>query len=160
MFLKYIGRGYEIDHLTKLSGRLDWWVYAYETYLDSSLLERFVGLGFNVANRNLLYDLDDVGASSLHSDYLDSLISSGIIGFSMIFICFLTLIFKIYKKRRLVKHDSLFIRLSLIFILLFIRSFSGTTISFHNFFLILFLIISIGIANYSYERNSTSHYVN
>lgn len=160
LLTKYIGRGYEIDHLSKLSGRLDWWNYAYGVYLDSSLTERLVGLGFNTANRNLLSQLDAGTASSLHSDYIDSLISSGVIGFSMIIFCFLTVIFNIYKKRSLLKYDSLFVKLSLMTILMFTRSFSGTTISFHNFFLICFLVLSIGIINYPFKNNSILNPIN
>lgn len=145
----YLGRGYDIQHLEKLSGRLDWWLSAWETFIQSSVLEKIVGLGFAISNRVILRDIGHGEAATLHSDHFDSLISTGFFGLLMIWLCFGMVIFKIFKNISIIKHNPLLIKLSGVFLLLFFRSFSGTSITFHNFFLVIFLISSVTIIQYT-----------
>ena len=70
--LKYVGRGYSIEHLDKLSGRIEWWTSAWDTFIEASPMEQMIGLGFGVANRTILSDLDFEEAASLHSEYVDA----------------------------------------------------------------------------------------
>lgn len=156
--LLYIGRGYDIQHLEKMSGRLDWWAVAWNTFIQSSFFEKVVGLGFGVANRTILRNIDFEEAASLHSDYVDALISSGFVGVTMLVFLVLIVVFNILKNKKIIIYSSFYLKLVGVSLLILIRSFTGTSIAFHNFFLIFFLIASIGIIEYPKVFNKR-HYV-
>lgn len=77
----YLNRGLDVTSLAKLSGRVVWWETAFTTFAEASAFRQAFGLGFYDASRQILADqLDAGGASTLHSDYVDALISCGWVG--------------------------------------------------------------------------------
>ncbi len=143
--LLYLGRGYNIQHLEKLSGRLEWWSIAWDTFINGSLMEHLIGMGFGVANREILSSIDFEDASTLHSDYVDSLISTGFIGSLFLISSLIFTFVRIVKNYNLIKSTRYYSEVVGVFVIIVIRSFSGTSIAFHNFFLIMFLITMINI---------------
>jgi hypothetical protein len=77
----YLSRGFDVERVATLSGRVVWWEAAFTTFAEASAFRQVFGLGFYDANRQILAEQLDVGgASSLHSDYVDALISCGWVG--------------------------------------------------------------------------------
>lgn len=146
--LLYLGRGYEIEHLEKLSGRLMWWTAAWDTFMNSSFLEQTIGLGFGTANRVVLIGVGHGDAASLHSDYVDALISTGYLGLLFLVLSVVLTLLRILKLFKSYQIDSYIAEIIGVFLIIVIRSFSGTSIAFHNFFLIMFLISMLNIYFY------------
>ena len=142
-FIDYMTRGYDQQRLMQLSGRMVWWATAIDEYVNADLLGQTIGLGYMDANRFILADkLDSGGAATLHSDYIDALISTGFIGALMLIMAVSSLAWSTFKyfKR---SHNILSVEFLGITVILIIRSLTGTTVASHNLFLILFFSIGI-----------------
>jgi len=73
----FLARGQEHQQLASLSGRMDWWVAAWNVFLQHPL----GGLGAYAAGRfAVLNKLGFQHTSTLHSDYLEVLVGNGILG--------------------------------------------------------------------------------
>ena len=138
----YATRGYSFDRLSTMSGRTIWWEYVIDAFFKASLPEQFFGMGYMAANRLILTEMGHAGASTLHSDYMDALISVGYLGVTLMTLSIIGLLLASWKAVRSSKN-VLSIEMLGITILLTIRSFTGTVVSSHNFFLILFFSVSI-----------------
>src|SRR5690606_2880783 len=134
----YLSRGVGADRLLRLSGRVGWWEAALEHFSSADLLGKVIGLGFMTANREILVNEFDAGAAAtLHSDFVDALISAGVIGFlTIILAVFITT----WRAFGLLRRDPGQLPLELFGVLLIlgVRSFTGTTLASHNVFLVLF----------------------
>jgi O-antigen ligase len=143
----YFTRGVDPERLAGLSGRAAWWAAALQEYMAAGPFQKVFGLGYMTANRQILADeFDAGGAASLHSDYIDALISCGFLGASVLFVAFLSLLGRAILVARAHK-DSLGTELVAIVIICFIRSFSGTTVAVYNLFLVLFFAIAILVSS-------------
>ena len=147
-FLLYIGRGYSIEHLDKMSGRMVWWEAAWLSFQNADFLKQIIGLGYGTANRTLLTSIGYDDASSLHSDYMDSLISTGFLGATFLSFSVLFSLKKILSKSRSILKSPMLIEAVGVFLIIFIRSFTGTSIATLSIFLLLFFICIFIIYNY------------
>ena len=141
----YLHRGLSDQQLENLSGRKIWWETALQTFLSSDILNQMVGLGYATGNRMILLQFGDGSASTLHSDYMDSLISTGYLGFlaltNMVLITFIHILKNIIRFR----SNLFFTQLVGIYALLTIRSFTGTTFATHNIFILLYFMTILNI---------------
>ncbi len=143
VFVEYLTRGVDQERLATLSGRMIWWEVAIEEYLNADMLAKIIGMGFATASRTILDSkLDQGGAATLHSDYIDALVSTGMVGSMTLLIIMAVLLTEGYKYAKNVR-DPIAIEMLGIIIILLVRSFSGTTIATHNFFLILIFSIAV-----------------
>lgn len=143
ILVEYLTRGVDQERLATLSGRMIWWEVAFEEYLNADVLAQIIGMGFGTASRTILDSkLDQGGAATLHSDYIDALVSTGILGLMILIIIMVALLIEAYKYAMKVR-DPIAIEMLGIIIILFVRSFSGTTIATHNIFLILIFSIAV-----------------
>lgn len=145
VLVQYLERGYSIEHMEKLSGRSSWWEYAWNVFINSDTWYQYFGGGYGIASRNILVSMGHSGASTLHSDYVDSLVSTGYLGLGFLIVMLLCVVYILVKNLIIVKKDLFILELSGIFVLLSIRSFTGPTIATHNFFLIMYLIVIVNI---------------
>lgn len=139
----YLSRGVGVDRLLTLSGRVGWWEAAAGEFLTADFLGKTIGLGFMTANREILTSEFDAGAAStLHSDFIDALVSTGVVGFAMI--C-LALFATVWRTWRLVGRERGELPLELLGVLLIlaVRAFTGTTVASHNVFLVMFFAVSV-----------------
>lgn len=144
----YLSRGMDVERLSNLSGRMVWWAAAIEEYLDAGLVQKVIGLGFLTANREILATKLGYGdASSLHSDYIDSLISTGFFGPIILLYIFLQLLVKAFHRARILRTRLSYEMLGIVAILL-VRSFTGTTLAVYNIFLIVLLAVAVFIHKY------------
>jgi O-antigen ligase len=151
--LLYLTRGFDTERLASLSGRLLWWGAALDQYLAASPLEKLIGLGYMTANRQILADeFDAGGAASLHSDYIDALISCGLLGAITLLVAFSLLLFRAFALARSA-NNALPLELLGIAIICCVRSFSGTTVSIHNMFLLVFFSVVVMLAREEHCRN-------
>lgn len=143
VLVEYFTRGMDQERLAALSGRTIWWEVAVEEYLNADMLAKMIGMGFATASRTILDSkLDQGGAATLHSDYIDTLVSTGILGLMIVIIIMIALLIEAYKHANKVR-DPIAIEMLGVIIILFVRSFTGTTIATHNYFLILIFSIAI-----------------
>jgi len=150
----YLTRGVDAERLATLSGRTIWWETAILEYGSAGVVEKLIGMGFATASRNILSDkLGAEGAATLHSDYIDALVSSGALGFVMILLIMFGLLWKAY--RHAVKSgDAIAMEILGVVVILMVRSFSGTTVASHNVFLILLFSIAVYLRVFYQNHNS------
>ena len=144
----YLSRGMDVERLSTLSGRMVWWAAAIEEYLNADLIQKVIGLGFLTANREILATKLGYGdASSLHSDYIDSLVSTGFFGPIILLFIFVQLLVKTFHRARLLGTRLSYEMLGIVVILL-VRSFTGTTLAVYNIFLIVLLAVAVFVRRY------------
>lgn len=137
----YLTRGVSIEQLQGLSGRAGWWEIVFDAYLCSGIFEKLFGLGYMTASRAILSEQLDQSISTLHSDFMDGLISSGILGVAALTASALSMLYYLFRIRK-VRHPAA-PELIGIGVILFVRMFTGTTIATHNYFLPLFFAVGI-----------------
>ncbi len=137
-----LSRGMDVNRLLNLSGRMFWWNAALEKYLESGTLMKIFGMGFYSAGRRILADIGFDGASSLHSDYFDVLVSTGAVGLAL-FLLFLLFSFRLLMRyRRVATSDNIPIIIG-IFSVMFVRTFTGQTMMAYGIFYLLTLVILV-----------------
>lgn len=73
----FLARGQSEDQMANLSSRAQWWAFAWQTYLERPL----TGLGAYAAGRfAVMAKMGMGGTSSMHSDYLETIVGTGIWG--------------------------------------------------------------------------------
>ncbi len=161
----YLKRGSPETLIMTMSGRTTMWDFAMDYFWKSDLINKILGSGFAISNRLILQRYMSE-ASTLHSDYIDALISTGITG--LVFLS-LFLVFNLYKTTLCAlknRSNSVYIELFGVSIILTLRTITGPTISFLSFFLPLFMIIPIYLSrmNQSLQKldspikNKPSHF--
>lgn len=135
----YLTRGTSIDNLQNMTGRSIWWEIAINEYLNSSFFEQVIGLGFMTSSRTILSTALDKTVATLHSDYMDALISTGILGLATISLIVIIAFIKVIKLSRI--KNIIVLELCGIIIILLIRTITGTTITSQNPFLLLFFSV-------------------
>lgn len=141
VFIAYLTRGFSIEQLQGLSGRAVWWDVAWSRFAQSGPDEQLFGLGFMTANRTITIQEIGYSVTTLHSDYADALISTGYLGLCLIILCLASSWLQLWPMRRCSGYlVSEIIGTSLI---LTVRTFTGTTISIFNFFLVIFFAIVV-----------------
>lgn len=105
----------KIDHFV-FSSRIKFMEKTMNNYNNASTLEKLVGIGY-IEN----YGTDLVNTKTIEMDYYDIFFRNGIIGFIIILLPFIIMIFNILKNIKLIKRDNLnfnlFISMGLILIL-------------------------------------------
>lgn len=139
----YISRGASVEQLASLSGRTRYWGEAFKEFRNAELTDRMVGLGFASANREILADQLDSGASTLHSDYVDAVISTGWLGLLFLSSAVAAFCASIVSLLKRSKDSPLCLELAGIAVILVVRSLTGTTFAFHNYFLPGFALLSV-----------------
>lgn len=147
--LLYLTRGYDADRLSQLSGRSLWWGTAFDVYSSASPFEQLFGLGYMAANRAVLSLIGAGEASTLHSDYMDALVSTGAVGAISVLLVFVITLRATYGNARL-DGSPIALQMFGVSLILFVRSFTGTTVGSTGVFLVLML--SIGVLSLSMRR--------
>lgn len=143
-FYQYLTRGYQIERMMTMSGRTIWWEIALGEFADADYVAQVIGLGFMTANRVILAEhLDAEGASTLHSDYIDAMISTGFLGLTMLVLAAVLLTCNILRATRRKADNGTAIELLGVWVILLVRTITGTTIASHNIFLLVFFAIVV-----------------
>lgn len=82
MLWAFLKRGQNEDSFASLTGRLDWWVYAWHQFLQHP----FTGLGAYAGGKFAVLEKLGFNASSTHSDYIELLVGGGIPGLVLFFV--------------------------------------------------------------------------
>lgn len=90
----YLTRGVSFEVIQNMSGRAIWWKIAFNQYLNLDLIEKIIGLGYMIASRTILESKLDKTITTLHSDYMDALISTGFIGALVLILIVLAMFIK------------------------------------------------------------------
>ncbi|OPY00578.1 MAG: hypothetical protein A4E60_02208 [Syntrophorhabdus sp. PtaB.Bin047] len=140
---EYFTRGMHLERLAVLTGRMVWWETAIVEYLHAGPLAKTIGLGFMSANRSVLSErLDAGGAATLHSDYIDALLSTGIVGTGIVLIVMAVLLVKVYRRVRQTR-SIISVEMLGVVVILCVRSLTGTTIASHNIFLVMLFSVAV-----------------
>ena len=141
--LAYLSRGLNETQIQNLSGRKIWWLFAINEFIHWDFLKQLFGTGFMVGSRLILVKLGQGNASSLHSDYMDVLMSSGIMG-EFFFILFIVSSFILFIKNfKYLFFDNYLLEAFSIIILLDIRTLTGPTLASQSFFILLYLLLLV-----------------
>jgi O-antigen ligase len=139
----YVTRGASAEHLAKLSGRTEWWTVAIREVLNADALGQLLGLGFMSANRSLLANRLGTEAATLHSDYIDALVSTGFVGVGLFIgaiAAFTWLVAALYRRRI---RSPLRTQITGIACILGVRSVTGTTFAVHNHFILGYVLLAV-----------------
>ncbi len=140
----YFTRGATFERFAGMTGRLIWWEAALQEFDKAEPAAQALGLGFMSAGRFVLSEsLDGKGASTLHSDYIDALLSTGYVGLAALAFSILALTISAVKSSNLAKYETQCIEIFGIVIILTIRSVTGSVAACHSIFLPLFLICAV-----------------
>jgi O-antigen ligase len=82
MLWAFLKRGQDDNSFASLTGRLDWWTYAWHQFLQHPL----TGLGAYAGGKFAVLGKLGFNASSTHSDYVELLVGAGIPGLVLFFI--------------------------------------------------------------------------
>lgn len=151
IFTAYFQRGSPHSLIVNLSGRTEYWTFAWDIIKEN----KFIGSGFGEGPRVILSTYGAGTASTLHSDYFDSAASVGIAGGLLIFCVFASSILYLFKNRYSIfvaYSKSYWMEFLLITLMLWIRSFTGTCIAIFNYFLIIFMVI-MAVVTVGFKRN-------
>jgi O-antigen ligase len=136
---KWLQRGQGEEAFTELSGRLEWWHAAWIHFLEHPI----AGMGAYAGGKFVVMKSLGVNASSTHSDYIELLVGSGIIGtalFAIAIIWTTALLFRYTRDKSLpVKERQLSLEAFGVLIVLVVHSFFNVELIWHAplFFLIV-----------------------
>lgn len=83
-FLEYFRRGQDAQMMRSLSGRTDWWDFAWQRFLERP----FSGYGAFAGGRfAALAQMGDQSTSSVHNTYLEAILGLGIFGLLPLLVC-------------------------------------------------------------------------
>ncbi len=123
---KFLQRGQTEESLHTLSGRTLTWKFALKKFKEQSNFRKLIGGGYATFNREILLLLGRKMSGTVDNEYLNSLLSAGIVGFLAIVYIFSQLIItsiKVYKRN---PESYVYFAISFLF---FIRSFTNTHIA-------------------------------
>jgi O-antigen ligase len=134
-------RGQSPEQFHSLSGRVGWWIPAWELFRENA----FLGLGGWAAGRfAVLEQLGDTDTSSLHNGWLEILVGVGLIGFLPFLVTFIRTWLNLLRPRDTGSSQSIVTELRIetvgIFVLLCFRSMFSAEFIWHPpllFFLVL-----------------------
>lgn len=141
--IAYFTRGASTEHLSRLSGRSAWWAAAVHEVFSSDLGGVLFGLGFMSANRTILSEIVGTDASTLHSDYVDALVSTGVTGTLFLVAAVASLMLRLFRLLMKRVPSVHVIELFGVMLILASRSFTGTTFSSHNHLLLGFVFAGV-----------------
>jgi len=136
---KWLQRGQGEEAFTELSGRLEWWQAAWVHFLEHPI----TGMGAYAGGKFVVMKSLGVNASSTHSDYIELLVGSGIIGtglFAVAIIWTTALLFKYSRDKSLsLPEQQLSLEAFGVLIVLVVHSFFNVELIWHAplFFLIV-----------------------
>lgn len=138
-----IKRGHSNEVLFTMSGRTILWSRAWETFIEGSLLQKIIGFGFSSAERRISLESSNGTLETLDSTFFSGLISSGILGVTVLISLFINIIFKLWKKAKMIslsnyKLYSLALGFSII---LAFKSITTTTLNYLSYYTLLFIIL-------------------
>jgi O-antigen ligase len=143
----YLRRGQTQDELLSLTGRTYMWQMAIKDFLK----EPWIGYGYYSASKEISSRII-TGGSNIDNTYLNVLIGGGVIlAFPLILSAIHTLIslWKTKKKTNSSTKRIIWTQTTGIFLLIFIRSFSGPTFDANHFNLMMFLVCSLAFSRIS-----------
>jgi len=156
IFYLYFTRGLPEDRLVGLTGRALWWEVAIREFLRAEPLRQILGLGYQTASRlSLEAELGWV-VTTLHSDYVDALLSTGVAGLLLLVMAVALLGRDLNRIRHRCTSQTFVTELIGVVIILVVRTVANTTIASHNLFLPLFFAVAICAALMSRAEAITS----
>jgi O-antigen ligase len=83
-FIEYFRRGQNAEMFDSLSGRMDWWSFAWQRFMERP----FTGFGAFAGGRfAALAEMGDQTTSSVHNTYLEAILGLGVMGVLPVLIC-------------------------------------------------------------------------
>lgn len=163
----YILRGQSEKVFTSLSGRTEFWPIVWDAFLQSPI----VGHGYYSGHRQLQLDSYSIVASSVDNTYLEVLVDLGIVGLFIFLLSVFSLMYCLYKyrisntpKNTNLKWSVIWVSITSIFIMIFIRSITGPSFQNLHMNLILYMLVVVSAAysikNLKYSKNETDNVTN
>ncbi len=152
--MDYLTRGTTVEHMSALTGRAEWWDTAIRVVDDSPLFQRLTGLGFVSANRTILATLLGHGdAATLHSDYVDALVSAGYLGVGALTLAVIALCVSVSRGAWRDRGPQAF-QFGGLAAILVVRSFTGTTFAIYGDFVVAFVLAAVSVFVLGEERRA------
>lgn len=137
----YLTRGVSTEQLQGMSGRSSWWEIAISKFMEESFAMQLFGMGFATANRTVVSEELGRSVTTLHSDYMDTLISTGFSGTLLLLIMIATIWKRVWTISR--AEPIFFAEMLGVISIITVRSASGTTFAIYNHFLLLGIIMAV-----------------
>lgn len=161
--IRFLARGQNDSMLYSLSGRTVWWGLAIKEFQHYSLYRKLVGGGFASAEKVVAFQGDST-LYTLDSEYFATLVSTGILGLTCLFLiiagsfALLKKIRKYDKAGKLPAKDACFYHQIIgIFLIMILRMVVNTTLSIYTSYSVLVMVCLLvlwSILNGKEEENS------
>jgi len=145
----YVLRGQSTEVFSSLSGRTEFWPLVWSAFLESPI----VGHGYYAGHRELQLDKYSIVASSVDNTYLEVLVNLGVVGLALFLFSVFLLLHSLYKyrlgntpKNTHKNWNIIWLSITSIFIMIFIRSMTGPSFQNLHMNLILYMLVTISIA--------------
>jgi O-antigen ligase len=153
MVLTFLKRGQDEGAFASLTGRLDWWTYAWHQFLQHP----FTGLGAYAGGKFAVLGKLGLDAGSTHSDYVELLVGGGIPGLVLFLIPLAgawLLMFRYLRDRsfNLMEHQLCLESLGVLAIIT-VHSFFNVELTWHS---PMFFLIVLGYAEFLRRRKAGS----
>lgn len=138
---QFLLRGQSTELISSLSGRSEWWTYAWNYFMRSTAFSKFWGNGF-AAGEKLVASQSNSIMYTLDSEWLAILISNGIIGV-ILYLGFWASAIKsigvtLKSGNQQIRNNC--IRFLGIAVIIFIRTFTVTTLAVYSYYFLILLI--------------------
>lgn len=152
-FTSFIQRGNSSEVIGSLSGRTEWWSFAWEKFLNGNIVEQLIGFGFASAERKTANDSSNNVMNTLDSTYFSSLMSTGAIGTSILISLVIFLIYVFFKKARKDKMNFFYIQIFGFMIILALKTFTTGTINILTYYSLFFIILILLATGKNYTKD-------
>lgn len=134
--MTFLLRGQSRDLLFSLSGRAEWWTYAWNYFLKSSWFCKFFGNGF-AAGEKLVAAQSNAVMYTLDSEWFAILISNGLLGVFLYLMFWLSTIKQIFTAYCIDRSNVILAETVGVLLIIFVRTFTVTTLAVHSYYVLI-----------------------
>jgi len=140
-FTSFIQRGNSSEVIGSLSGRTEWWMFAWKKFVNADLLQQLVGFGFASAERKTANESSHGVMNTLDSTYLSSLMSTGAIGTFILLLLVLYVNYQLFKKAKENKQQYFYIQAFGFMTIITLKTITTGTVNILTYYSLFFIIL-------------------
>ncbi len=149
---KFLLRGQNLEMLGSLSGRTEWWGYAWRFFRDSGWYCKTFGNGF-AAGEKVIAVQSNQAMYTLDSEYFAILISNGLYGLFFYVLFWISAFQKAFRRLRTnIQYRKQTIQILGIFVIILVRTVTVTTLAVHTYYLLI-MVFSVAALHCTNKYN-------
>jgi len=153
-FSSFIQRGSSSEVMGSLSGRTEWWLFAWNKFINADLLQQLIGFGFASAERKTANESSHGVMNTLDSTYLSSLISTGAVGTIILLLLVLYTNYQLFREARKNKKQYFYIQAFAFMTIITLKTITTGTVNILTYYSLFFIMLIILLKGNNYEENS------